>query len=31
MGRTFDIVSKVGDEAAFRQEIRDWLAGTVSR
>ena len=26
MTRTFDILSKVGDEQAFRQEIRDWLA-----
>ena len=29
MGRTFDILSRVGDEPAFRQEIRDWLAATV--
>src|SRR3546814_10216080 len=29
MSRTFDILSKVGDEPAFRQEIRDWLAATV--
>lgn len=26
MARTFDILAKVGDEQAFRQEIRDWLA-----
>ena len=26
MSRTFDILGKVGDEQAFRQEIRDWLA-----
>lgn len=25
MTRTFDILSKVGDETAFRREIRDWL------
>ena len=29
MSRTFDILSKVGDEPAFRQEIREWLAATV--
>ena len=29
MSRTFDIISKVGDEQAFRQEIRDWLAVTL--
>lgn len=29
MTRTFDPVSKVGDEQAFRQEIRDWLAAVV--
>lgn len=27
--RRFDILGKVGDEQAFRQEIRDWLAATV--
>jgi len=27
--RTFDVLSKVGDEQAFRQEIRDWLAATL--
>ena len=26
MGRVYDIVGKVGNEQAFRQEIRDWLA-----
>ena len=26
MSRVYDIVGKVGDEQAFRQEIRDWLA-----
>ena len=26
MSRTYDILGKVGDEPAFRQEIRDWLA-----
>lgn len=26
MSRTYDILGKVGDEQAFRQEIRDWLA-----
>lgn len=26
MSRTYDILGKVGDEAAFRQELRDWLA-----
>jgi alkylation response protein AidB-like acyl-CoA dehydrogenase len=26
MTRTYDIIGKVGDEAAFRQELRDWLA-----
>jgi alkylation response protein AidB-like acyl-CoA dehydrogenase len=31
MARTFDILSKVGDEAAFRQEIRDWLAAAMPR
>ena len=29
MNRTFDIIGKVGNEQAFRQEIRDWLAATV--
>lgn len=29
MVRTFDILGKVGDEQAFRQEIREWLAATV--
>ena len=29
MSRTFDIIGKMGDEAAFRQEIRDWLAATL--
>ena len=27
--RTFDIVGKIGDEQAFRQEMRDWLAATM--
>ena len=27
--RTFDPLSKVGDEQAFRQEIRDWLAAVL--
>lgn len=26
MSRTYDILGKVGDEAAFRQEMREWLA-----
>ena len=26
MSRTYDILGKVGDEQAFRQEIREWLA-----
>jgi alkylation response protein AidB-like acyl-CoA dehydrogenase len=26
MSRTYDILGKVGDEKAFRQEIREWLA-----
>ncbi len=26
MSRTYDILGKVGDEQAFRQELRDWLA-----
>ncbi|WP_397588993.1 acyl-CoA dehydrogenase family protein [Sphingorhabdus sp.] len=26
MSRTYDILGKVGDEQAFRQEMRDWLA-----
>jgi acyl-CoA dehydrogenase len=26
MSRAYDILGKVGDEQAFRQEIRDWLA-----
>ena len=26
MTRTYDIIGKVGDETAFRQELRDWLA-----
>lgn len=26
MSRTYDILGKVGDERAFRQEMRDWLA-----
>jgi alkylation response protein AidB-like acyl-CoA dehydrogenase len=26
MSRTYDILGKVGDEQAFRQEIRDWAA-----
>lgn len=29
MTRTFDPLSKVGDEAAFRQELRDWIAATI--
>lgn len=29
MARRFDILGKVGDEQAFRQEIRDWLAATL--
>ena len=31
MARSFDILAKVGDEAGFRQEIRDWLAVTIPR
>lgn len=31
MGRTYDILGKVGDEQAFRQEIRDWLAEHMPR
>jgi alkylation response protein AidB-like acyl-CoA dehydrogenase len=26
MSRTYDILGKVGNEQAFRQEMRDWLA-----
>jgi alkylation response protein AidB-like acyl-CoA dehydrogenase len=26
MARVYDIIGKVGDEQAFRQELRDWLA-----
>ena len=26
MSRTYDILGKVGNEAAFRQEMREWLA-----
>ncbi len=29
MTRRFDILSKVGNEPAFRQEIRDWLAENI--
>ncbi|MEO7915373.1 MAG: acyl-CoA dehydrogenase family protein [Novosphingobium sp.] len=29
MTRTFDPLSKAGDEQAFRQEIRDWLAAVL--
>jgi len=31
MSRTYDILGKVGDEQAFRQEIRDWLAEHMPR
>lgn len=31
MSRNFDILGKVGDEQAFRQEIRDWLAEQMPR
>lgn len=31
MSRTYDIIGKVGDEQAFRQELRDWLAENTPR
>ena len=31
MSRTYDILGKVGDEQAFRQELRDWLAECMPR
>ncbi|WP_439485801.1 acyl-CoA dehydrogenase family protein [Blastomonas fulva] len=31
MSQTYDILGKVGDEQAFRQEIRDWLAEHMPR